>query len=379
MHNLTLSKYIYETIAAGPGSQLQISSVCNGRCLFCSNNMNPFTIHREGFRSLEDIKKGLVLLNPGPHGDIRIGDSLPGRISEGEALFHPHIFEVLKMIREKFPSNVIQVNTNGTALKKSFIEKLVPYKPLKFTISYHSDNPKFWCKIFNLKEDKYKIVRDAFLTLSQNGFIIQGAIVLLPHLVGYKDIEKTIKALCFYTRDIFAFASGYSFKAPKATKKLLQADYLELSRFITRMRKKYRVNLELLPDLLKPLEFSPYRVMHSSSLAKFKNVLWCFSEAAFNKAKKIVAEWNHFLPNEHYAFMVKNNTYRGNIICSGLLMVEDYRKTIKKALQQFKRKGINIDLIILPVNSFDKYGDDLRGENYSKLIKEFKVPIWTSS
>jgi len=83
---LTLSKYMYETIAIGAGNQLPISSVCNAKCIFCSNNMNPFPIYREGFRSLKDVKKGIALLDANNSVEIRIGDSLPGRISEGEAL-----------------------------------------------------------------------------------------------------------------------------------------------------------------------------------------------------------------------------------------------------------------------------------------------------
>ncbi len=142
------------------------------------------------------------------------------------------------------------------------------------------------------------------------------------------------------------------------------------------MRKKYKIHLELFPDLIKPLDFFPFQVMLSSFAAKFQNVLWLFSQAAFDKAKKILEEYNSFVPNEHHAFMVKNDTYCGNIICSGLLMTKDFRKAIKNALSELKKKEINIDLIILPANSFDRYGDDLQGENYSKLNEEFKIPIW---
>lgn len=376
MKDLTLSKFMYETVAAGYTNQLPISSVCNAKCIFCSNEMNPFPIYREGFRPLEDIKKGIALLNVAPNDEIRLGDSLPGRISEGEALLHPDILKVLKLIRNKFPNNVIQVTTNGILLTKDFIEKLIPYKPLKFTISYHSDNPKFWCKILELKEDKYKIVHDAFFELSKNGFIIEGAMVALPKVVGYADIENTLKAFCFFTKEVCVWAPGYSSQASADLKISLDADYRELSQFLIKMRKKYKMNLFLQTDILMPLNFFPYLVMQDSFRAKFKNVLWLFSEATYDKAKKIIEEWNDFLPNEHYAFMVENLTYQGNIICSGLLMVEDFRKQLIKALPEFKDKNIAIDLIILPLKSFDIYGDDLQGENYSQLSEELKIPIW---
>ena len=59
--------------------------------------MNPFPIARLGFRPLDDIKKGIALLDQNPAGEVRIGDSLPGRISEGEALLHLELGEKLKV------------------------------------------------------------------------------------------------------------------------------------------------------------------------------------------------------------------------------------------------------------------------------------------
>jgi hypothetical protein len=55
-------------------------------------------------------------------------------------------------------------------------------------------------------------------------------------------------------------------------------------------------------------------------------------------------------------------------------MVNDYRKAIKKAFREFKK--IKIDLLILSRSAFDRFGDDLMGENYSKLTEEFGVPVW---
>lgn len=376
MNKLTLSKFMYETVAGNFTNHLPISSVCNARCIFCSNHMNPFPIYREGFRPLADIKKALTFLSPRLYDEIRLSDSLPGRISEGEALLHPQLFEVLKTIREKFPLNTIQMTTNGILLTEAFIKKLIPYKPLLFTLSYHSDNPAYWRKIFHLGLDKYEIAKSAFFHLRKNDFSIQGTIVPLPRFVGYDDIEKTIKFMRCFTVNITLFAPGYSFKVPPALKRTLSADYRQLSSFLITMRKKHKVHLSLLPDLLDPLNFSPGQLMLQSFGKKYKQVLWVFSEAAYEKAKTILSEWNNFVPNEHYACMAKNYTYRGNIICSGLLQVSDYRTAIKKALATLKKKRITCDLVVLPKNSFDRYGDDLKGENCAELSDELKVPIW---
>ena len=376
---LRLSKFMYETIAGGHTNQLPISSVCNAQCIFCSNNLNPFPIYREGFRPLEDIKKGIALLSDS--SEIRLGDSLPGRISEGEALLHPELFTVLKLIRDRFPSTPIQISTNGIRLTKDFIEKLVPFQPLKFTISYHSDNPEYWSRIFSQHVDNYKIARNSFFYLQKHNFdthkfAIEGALVPMPKMVGYDDIENTIKYLRTFTRTIIAYLPGYSFKARPATKNILDINFSQTSSFMTEMRKKYRADISVFPDLLKPLSFNPTPVMKETFSSGFKNVLWISSEAAYAKLKKLIGDYAPFVPNDHYIFMAKNSTYRGNIICSGLLMVDDYRTTVAKALHELGKRGIKADLIILPKMSFDRYGDDLKCDNFEKLREEFNIPVW---
>lgn len=375
MNDLTLSKFIYETIALGgmASNQLPISSVCNAECIFCSNRMNPFPIHRLGFRPLDDIKKGISLLDP-QTPEIRLGDSLPGRISEGEALLHPDLITIMELIRKRNPRSTIQINTNGSLLTKERIEKLKTFKPITFTVSYHSDDPRNWQKIFNRGPELYKIAYEAFYHLSMNGFMIEGALVPLPRLVGYPDIQNTIKTLAAWTKKIIIYAPGYSDNATPELKDILSVDFMELSRFVNEMRKRHKIELELSPDLSRPLVFTPVPLMYQSYQAKFKNVLWMFSEAAYQKAKTMVDDWNPFVPNEHFTHMVKNITYGGNIICSGLLMVRDFREAIKSALEYFQK--VKFDLVLLPMNAFDRFGNDLTGENYSKLSDEFGIPIW---
>ena len=371
---------MYETVAAGSTNQLPISSVCNASCIFCSNNMNPFHIYRIGFRTLEDIKKGIALLDPNSKAEIRIGDSLPGRISEGEALLHPEILTILKLIREKVPGNVIQVNTNGTLLTKDFIESLIPFKPMKFTISYHSDNPEYWCKIFNFDPtrgiEKYDIARNSFFLLMKNEFAVEATIVPLPTLVGYKDLENTIKNLRCYTKHILIYAPGFSKLVTPELKKILDIDYDELSRFLGAMIKKYKVSLNFFTDPLKPLDFFPYNFMMRSYNSNFKNVLWLFSKAAYKRCKKILEGYIPYVPNSHYAVQVDNKTYGGNISVAGLLMTDDFDKTIGRTLNKFADKNVKIDLIILPRIAFDRYGDDLKGCNYSTITEKYKIPIW---
>lgn len=372
---MTLSKFMYETVAIGATNQLPISSVCNARCMFCSNEMNPFKIHRIGFRPLDDVKKGIALLDPNT-AEIRLGDSLPGRISEGEALLHPELITILKLIRDKIPNNVIQINTNGTMLTKELIEALVPFKPMNFTISYHSDIPEHWCRIFSLGKDKYDIARNSFFLLKKNEFNVEATLVPLPAMVGYDDIENTIKNLRCYTSNISIYAPGYSRLITPELKKLMAVDYCELSRFLTAMRKKYKLFLDFFTDPLQPLDFYPHEFMSRSFQGKFKNVLWLFSEAAYGRNKKILEAYEPYVPNNHYAVKVINKTYGGNICVAGLLMTSDFDRAIFRALKNFEKKNVKLDLLIIPRIAFDRYGDDLKGDNYSSLTEKYKIPVW---
>ncbi|MFC2062013.1 radical SAM protein [Elusimicrobiota bacterium] len=374
-NKFTLDKFMYETQAGGYKNQLPISSVCNAKCIFCSNKMNPFPIYSGKFRSLADIRKGINLLDPNS-AEIRLGDSLPGRISEGEALLHPDIIKIFELIREKAPASVIQITTNGVLLSKNFIDKIIPFKPLKFTIAYHSDNPENWCKILNLGKKEYEIAHSAFLYLIKNKFIIEGALVPLPELLGYSDIENTIRYFKLFTKKIIAWPPGYSFKAPVKIGNMLNTDYKELSNFFIKMRKKYKMHIDFLGDPLRPVKFFPDEVMLNAFDLGFKNIVWLISEAAFKKAGSIINNYDPFVPNNNFPVCVKNYTYKGNINCAGLLMVQDFRKALKKVVKKLKNDNISIDLIILPAVAFDKYGNDLTGENYFLLNDEFNIPVW---
>jgi len=36
------SDYFFENVSVGYSNQIQITSTCNAKCIFCSNEQNPF-------------------------------------------------------------------------------------------------------------------------------------------------------------------------------------------------------------------------------------------------------------------------------------------------------------------------------------------------
>ena len=123
--------FFEEWLAAGqPPEQLSISAVCNARCLFCSNRMNPYPIRQNVFREIEDVKLQLSLGSANYEGGIYMSDSLPGRISEGEAFLHPRFLEILTLVREKFLTNRLHFTTNASLLDELLVRKLEPFRPV---------------------------------------------------------------------------------------------------------------------------------------------------------------------------------------------------------------------------------------------------------
>jgi hypothetical protein len=137
-----LGPFILEWFAGNkPSNQLPISAVCNCHCLFCSNNLNPFPVVTGLFRDVEDIK--LQLCSMAANDDpIRLSESPPGRISEGEALLHPGLFEILDLVRRKFFYNTLCFTTNACLLDEAFLKKLAAFRPIEINVSMHSTRPK---------------------------------------------------------------------------------------------------------------------------------------------------------------------------------------------------------------------------------------------
>ena len=136
-----ISTMLWEAIAKGNEKFiLPIASVCGADCVFCFNKYNPMDMDlASGFRDLDDVQQAIELLG----GDIPIhlgGESNGVVRQEGEPLLHPKIFEIMGMIRKKFPHTLVHIMTNATQLTEKFILKLLPVSPIQFQISYHSNN-----------------------------------------------------------------------------------------------------------------------------------------------------------------------------------------------------------------------------------------------
>lgn len=368
------SIFFQEWLAAGhPPEQISISSVCNARCLFCSNRMNPFPVKQNVFRDIEDIKLQLSLCSANHEGAIYMSDSLPGRISEGEAFLHPRFFEILALVREKFLTNRLHFTTNASLLDEPFVRKLAAFRPVEINISLHSAQPKLWARIFRSAEKQARKALAAPALLKAHGIDFTGTMVPLPRVCGWDDLEETFDFLVEAgARSVILWWPGFSVRTPAELKKQIECPWDEFEDFLNRMQGKYpNFPITPQPDPLEPRRLPVRRIMHftlqgnlKTSGGAFREVLWLVSEAAYPEISGTVAQLAADAPNAHRVFPVPNRSYGGNIRVSGLLMVSDFLAAGREALARWP----STDLVLIPKMAFDAFFRDLR------KIPAYRIP-----
>jgi uncharacterized Fe-S cluster-containing radical SAM superfamily protein len=374
------SIFLSEWLAIDRSShQLPISAVCNSRCIFCSNHLNPFPIKKGVFRDLDDIKTQLSVMMR--HNEvIRMSDSLPGRISEGEAFLHPKLFEILELVRRKYPANLLNFTSNGSMLTESFVQALEQYQPIEITISMHSTQPDLWAKIYGKSQRMAQTAINSLALLKKHDITILGAIVPLPRLCGWDDIEHTVKTFVDHgAASVILWWPGYTLETPPEVVKEIECSIEEFIDFGTRMQSKYNIPVLHHPDMKQSLKVDVRRILMrtmrgnlNNKYGPFRHVLWLCSEAARERLETAVKKHSTLLSNIQTIYPVKNMTYQGNICTAGLLTVEDFIGAGLEALGKWP----DIDLILVPRIPFDSLYLDLRRTPAFNIPEKLKRQVW---
>ena len=361
----TLSPFMSEWLAGGqPSNQLPISAVCNSHCLFCSNHLNPFPVAGGFFRDIEDIKLQLCAMSANDD-PIRMSDSLPGRISEGEALLHPQLFEILELVRRKFFYNTLCFTTNASMLDSVFLKKLSAFKPIEINVSLHSLEPALWARIFGQDTKRAEIAISSLPLIRAHRMDLIGTIVPLPKICGWDDIERTYSHFVSQgASSMILYWPGYTKRTRPEVAADLECSLAEFTDFAERMKTAYRVPLIPHPDMVSPLPI-PVETIVAKTLkgnpknngAAYRKVVWLSSAAAYDRLQSLVKDKTASASNIHQVEAVENETYGGNIMAAGLLMVEDFIRAGKKALERWP----DAELFLAPREPFDSLLRDLQG------------------
>lgn len=382
-----IDSMLWEAIAKGNEKYLlPIASVCGADCVFCFNKYNPMDQDlASGFRSLEDVETAIELLDGDAH-KIQLGGESNGVVrQEGECLLHPKIFDIMGMIRSRWPNTPITIQTNATQLTEKFFMRLLQFQPIEFQISYHSNSQHNWCKIFGIRAKKFLIAQNAFPLLQKFGIRFAPTIVAMPNYVGYNDIEGTFAYLRQFTSHADVYSPHYTDSANAKGDEFrhkMSYDPIEMSEFLKVMRSRYDMSIDWGLDPQKPINvggyhsnFVPADIMENLRQSGKKHPLWLFSEAAWIRgAGKVVEEAAPHFPSEHSVVCVKNKTYGGTITTAGLLMVDDYDKAIEETFDADPNLKSKIDCFLLPALPFNRFGEDMLGKNYSILEEKYNIP-----
>ena len=361
------SDYFFENISCGYPNQIQITSLCNAKCIFCSNEQNPFKIERYKFRDLSEIKK-VIWANDFMDGDIALNESLPGRISEGEAFLHPQFFDILYEIRKKFLNNII-ISTNGSLLTEKFITELSKYNPINITISLPSINKSNWMETFRLSEENFNNAFNSFDLLRRYNIGLRASMVPMPSWFGWDDIENTISFLSQKISNIIIYSPGFTRHTDKEVIDKLVFDKREMADFLDLMSIKYKIAIDwtLHPDIaLEDIDINIFKNLLLSTYERKHKSLWLTSEASYDRFKILMSEISKGIPADYDILKINNHTYGGNIECSGLWTLDDIRRDLNELLTTYKP-----DVIFMNGNFLDKYGFDLLGNNIVDFIDEY--------
>ena len=187
---------------------LPVTSVCNMICQFCSHYNNPpgLDVYSLGHLKLDLIEELLDFLPE--DGPVIIGESAT-RIIEGDPLTHPGFKDIITRIRNRYPLKQIKITTNGSNLVLDMIEFLENNSPVELNISLNCSGPDE--RVFLMSDKNPERVFTALEILAGSSIRFNGSIVAMPHLTGWKELERTIRVLAGYDPEtIRVFMPGFT-------------------------------------------------------------------------------------------------------------------------------------------------------------------------
>ena len=250
------------------------------------------------------------------------------------------------------------------------INRLAEYNPIQITISVSSIAKNLWMESFSLNEDSYDIAISSFDRLNRVGIRPTASLVPMPSWFGYEDIENTFIFLKGKIDKIVIYSPGYTSYTNSSIVDKLKFNMNEMIQFLDDMSCKHDIYVDwsLHPKL--PLQVNPDSISRMLNIAKSNNhTIWFLtSVSAYDRFKELAYRAATGLKVDYEVIKVENESYGGNIICSGLWLIKDVKKKIDEEL----KKGIKPNLIVVPGAFLDKYGYDLSGNNFVDFKEDYE-------
>lgn len=255
---------IFVLNGASEANILPVTSHCNVRCVFCSHHQNPPGVlsYRIAPCTPAEVKQVVCFLDPGR--PVVIGESAT-RIVEGEPLTNPAIREILQLVRSTFPRTPVRITTNGSLLDEKMVDFLRRLDKVVINLSLNSAGEKGRAYLMG-DADPGRALRSVDL-LKNYGLPFHGSVVAMPHLVGWSDLEETIRRLeACGAETVRLFLPGFTGLAAPALR-FEPSLREEISDFVSRLRWKLNVPLTCEPPLIYDLEPAVGGVINDSPAA----------------------------------------------------------------------------------------------------------------
>lgn len=246
------------------GNILPITSTCNMQCVFCSHRQNPpeVEVYRIAPRSLGEIKRTLSFMDRSK--PVVIGESA-SRILEGEPFSHPKIKEILRLVRRALPDTTVKITTNGTLLDEETVNLLYQLGNMVVCLSLNSTGNVARALLMG---DTDGGAAQSPILLKNYGIPFHGSVVAMPHIVGWANLEETLKYLnSCGAETVRVMLPGYSDLASPALR-FEPALWNELNKFLDRLRRELNIPLTCEPPAIEDLKARVAGVISSSPAAK---------------------------------------------------------------------------------------------------------------
>jgi MoaA/NifB/PqqE/SkfB family radical SAM enzyme len=182
----------------------QLAWQCTVKCEFCYQKGLHAKMRTRGVLSIEEIMTRLKYYNPGKAVGLTQGTIFNGN----EKLNNPHIFEILRKLRDKNKNIPFGLSTNGERLTEANIRKLVDLKPIQIHLSLNSANPGTRKAIMHDFHPEIAVNSVQLLEKYKLPFAV--SCVLWP-TIRFSDITKTITYAADHNALFFiAWMPGYS-------------------------------------------------------------------------------------------------------------------------------------------------------------------------
>ncbi len=204
--------------------QIKITNACNLSCIYCFERVNKRNIK---FISMEDLK--IIINNLKKYNIKRIV------ITGGEPTLHPKFIEIINMLRSKFPSIEIRIQTNGT--NPQIIKKLKKDPKISIQVSLDHYKKEIHEKLRG-KNTYEKVIKTIEVSKEKGFYLIVYSTLTKMNIV---DFNKFVEFLSNKNVDLFGFTI-LRLQGKAKNKKELQLNTDEAFEFykkVFELRKKY--------------------------------------------------------------------------------------------------------------------------------------------